>query len=117
MVKALVVTCTPKRSPEPSGTEAATEAAAVAGRLPEDGADVETVRAVDNEDGAHHVISEIPGALADIPAGAGLRVGVVDRTRLPFGRVPRTRGDRLRARGLVGAGTTEGLVVIRAEHT
>ncbi|MER6470620.1 hypothetical protein [Streptomyces collinus] len=42
-MKALVLHCTLKRSPEPSNTEA-----------------------LGNEDGAHHVISEVSGALADI---------------------------------------------------
>ncbi|GAB7110352.1 methyltransferase [Streptomyces phaeofaciens JCM 4814] len=50
-------------------------------------------------------------------AAAGLRAEVVDRARLPFGRVLRSRLPWLRARGLVTRGTTEELVVIRAEHT
>ncbi|MEV7030371.1 HemK2/MTQ2 family protein methyltransferase [Streptomyces sp. NPDC093272] len=48
---------------------------------------------------------------------AGLHARVVDRARLPFGQVLRSRLDWLRARGLTHDGTTEELVVIRAEHT
>ncbi|MFJ9346548.1 HemK2/MTQ2 family protein methyltransferase [Streptomyces sp. NPDC101237] len=48
---------------------------------------------------------------------AGLRARVVDRARLPFGQVLRSRLDWLRAHGLAHDGTTEELVVIRAEHT
>ncbi|MFD6326862.1 HemK2/MTQ2 family protein methyltransferase [Streptomyces sp. NPDC058442] len=48
--------------------------------------------------------------------GAGLRPEVVDRTRLPFGRVLRSRLAWLREQGLAADGTTEELVVIRAEH-
>lgn len=48
---------------------------------------------------------------------AGLRPEVVDRTRLPFGRVLRSRLAWLREQGLAADGTTEELVVIRAEHT
>ncbi|MGW0706343.1 HemK2/MTQ2 family protein methyltransferase [Streptomyces sp. NPDC002643] len=47
--------------------------------------------------------------------GAGLRAEVVDRVRLPFGRVLRSRLGLLRERGLATDGTTEELVVIRAE--
>ncbi|MFF0203918.1 HemK2/MTQ2 family protein methyltransferase [Streptomyces sp. NPDC005017] len=46
---------------------------------------------------------------------AGLRAQVVDRARLPFGQVLRSRLDWLRERGLTAEGTTEELVVIRAE--
>ncbi|MEU9919538.1 flavodoxin family protein [Streptomyces sp. NPDC051001] len=98
-MKALVINCTLKKSPEPSNTEAL--ASVVAERLSKKGVDLDVVRAVDlniapgermdammsetddedrpvaynrvagvvvtgNEDGAHHVISEISGALADI---------------------------------------------------
>ncbi|MFK0157754.1 HemK2/MTQ2 family protein methyltransferase [Streptomyces sp. NPDC090499] len=51
---------------------------------------------------------------------AGMRAEIVDRTRLPFGRVLRSRLGWLRERGLVadrGDQATEELVVIRAEHT
>ncbi|WEO99963.1 HemK2/MTQ2 family protein methyltransferase [Streptomyces sp. FXJ1.172] len=49
---------------------------------------------------------------------AGLRPEVVDRARLPFGRVLRSRLAWLREQGLTTAdGTTEELVVIRGEHT
>jgi len=47
---------------------------------------------------------------------AGLRAEVVDRAVLPFGRVLRSRLTWLRERGLTAGGTTEELVVIRAEH-
>ncbi|MFF3469088.1 HemK2/MTQ2 family protein methyltransferase [Streptomyces sp. NPDC001984] len=47
---------------------------------------------------------------------AGLRPEVVDRARLPFGRVLLSRLAWLRERGLADGGTTEELVVIRAEH-
>ncbi|MFI1361285.1 HemK2/MTQ2 family protein methyltransferase [Streptomyces sp. NPDC020898] len=50
-------------------------------------------------------------------AEAGLRAEVVDRAALPFGRVLRSRLAWLRAQGLTAGGTTEELVVIRAEHT
>ncbi|MFB7509137.1 HemK2/MTQ2 family protein methyltransferase [Streptomyces broussonetiae] len=46
---------------------------------------------------------------------AGLHAEVVDRTRLPFGRVLLSRLAWLRERGLVTGPTTEDLVVIRAE--
>lgn len=100
-VRALIVTCTLKKSPEPSNTEA--PSAVVAVRLSGHDVEVDFVRAVDldiapgvvtdagdgdewprvhaqllesdnrvtgvvvtgNEDGAHHVISEISGSLAD----------------------------------------------------
>ncbi|WP_330456013.1 methyltransferase [Streptomyces sp. NBC_00820] len=48
---------------------------------------------------------------------AGLHGEVVDRARLPFGRVLRSRLTWLRERGLTAGSTTEELVVIRAEHT
>ncbi len=44
-MKALVINCTLKKSPDPSNTEAL--AGVVAERLAKDGADVEVVRAVD----------------------------------------------------------------------
>ena len=48
---------------------------------------------------------------------AGLRAEVVDRTRVPFGPVLRSRLGWLRERGrLAGDATTEELVVIRAER-
>ncbi|WP_406726390.1 HemK2/MTQ2 family protein methyltransferase [Streptomyces sp. GD-15H] len=47
---------------------------------------------------------------------AGLRPEVVDRARLPFGQVLRSRLAWLREQGLTADGTTEELVVIRAEH-
>ena len=47
---------------------------------------------------------------------AGLRAEVVDRARLPFGRVLRSRLSWLREQGLTADGTTEELVVIRAQH-
>ncbi|MFJ6539096.1 HemK2/MTQ2 family protein methyltransferase [Streptomyces sp. NPDC091385] len=49
-------------------------------------------------------------------AAAGLYGEVVDRARLPYGRVLRSRLAWLRERGLTAEGTTEELVVIRAEH-
>ncbi|MFJ8636294.1 HemK2/MTQ2 family protein methyltransferase [Streptomyces sp. NPDC093568] len=48
---------------------------------------------------------------------AGLRAEVVERFRLPYGRVLLSRLGWLRERGLTGDVTTEELVVIRAEHT
>ncbi|WP_234543225.1 HemK2/MTQ2 family protein methyltransferase [Streptomyces shenzhenensis] len=48
---------------------------------------------------------------------AGLRAEVVDRVRLPFGRVLHSRLTWLRESGLVADRTTEELVVIRAAHT
>ncbi|MER7838180.1 HemK2/MTQ2 family protein methyltransferase [Streptomyces sp. NPDC096040] len=48
-------------------------------------------------------------------AEAGLRAEVVDRARLPFGRVLRSRLAWLREQGLTADGTTEELVVIRAQ--
>ncbi|MEV5957889.1 HemK2/MTQ2 family protein methyltransferase [Streptomyces sp. NPDC051987] len=48
---------------------------------------------------------------------AGLRAEVVDRARLPFGRVLHSRLTWLRERGLVADRTTEELVVIRAAHS
>ncbi|MEU0967301.1 HemK2/MTQ2 family protein methyltransferase [Streptomyces sp. NPDC005917] len=48
---------------------------------------------------------------------AGLRAEVVDRARLPYGRVLRSRLTWLREQGLTADGaTTEELVVIRAQH-
>ncbi|MFF4902910.1 HemK2/MTQ2 family protein methyltransferase [Streptomyces sp. NPDC001068] len=55
------------------------------------------------------------GATLTRLAAAGLRAQVVDRTRLPFGQVLLSRLDWLREHGLAGSGTTEELVVIRAE--
>jgi len=50
-------------------------------------------------------------------AEAGMRGGVVDRHRVPFGPVIRSRLAWLRERGLIGHGEqTEELVVIRAEQ-
>lgn len=97
-MKALLISCTLKPSPEKSNTEALAEV--MAGALRDDGIEVSSVRAVDhsippgvesemgegdewpgirsqildseilvvtgNEDGAHHVISEVSGALGDI---------------------------------------------------
>ena len=88
-MKALIVNCTLKPSPEKSNTEALAEV--VAGALRKEEVEVASVRAVDhaippgvesemgegdewpgirrqtgNEDGAHHVISEVSGALGDI---------------------------------------------------
>ncbi|GAA4081750.1 HemK2/MTQ2 family protein methyltransferase [Streptomyces shaanxiensis] len=57
------------------------------------------------------------GATLTRLAEAGLRAEVVDRTLLPFGRVLRSRLAWLREQGLTAEGTTEELVVIRAEHT
>ncbi|MCL8010155.1 HemK2/MTQ2 family protein methyltransferase [Streptomyces sp. AS02] len=57
------------------------------------------------------------GATLTRLAEAGLRAEVVDRTLLPFGRVLRSRQAWLREQGLTSDGTTEELVVIRAEHT
>ncbi|MGX1548106.1 HemK2/MTQ2 family protein methyltransferase [Streptomyces adustus] len=47
---------------------------------------------------------------------AGLDAEIVDRARLPFGRVLRSRLAWLREQGLTADETTEELVVIRAEH-
>ncbi|MFF4120991.1 HemK2/MTQ2 family protein methyltransferase [Streptomyces sp. NPDC001714] len=55
------------------------------------------------------------GATLTRLTAAGLRARVVDRTWLPFGQVLRSRLDWLRERGLTADGTTEELVVIRAE--
>lgn len=63
----------------------------------------------------HSHLCGIDDTLARL-AGAGLRAEVVDRARLPFGRVLRSRLGWLRERGLANGGTTEELVVIRAEH-
>ncbi|MEU2772573.1 HemK2/MTQ2 family protein methyltransferase [Streptomyces sp. NPDC007162] len=51
---------------------------------------------------------------------AGMHAEIIDRTRLPFGRVLHSRLGWLHERGLVADSTgrpTEELVVIRAEHT
>ncbi|MET9736305.1 HemK2/MTQ2 family protein methyltransferase [Streptomyces sp. NPDC006458] len=56
------------------------------------------------------------GATLTRLAGAGLHARIVDRARLPFGQVLRSRLDWLREHGLTTDGTTEELVVIRAEH-
>ena len=63
----------------------------------------------------HSHLCGIDATLARL-ANAGLCAEVVDRTRLPFGRVLRSRLDWLRERGLTGVDTTEELVVIRAER-
>ncbi|MFF2364665.1 HemK2/MTQ2 family protein methyltransferase [Streptomyces sp. NPDC058122] len=63
----------------------------------------------------HSHLSGVEETLARLHAG-GLRAEVVERTRLPFGPVLRSRLGWLRERGLVGGRTTEELVVIRAEH-
>ncbi|MEU2427718.1 HemK2/MTQ2 family protein methyltransferase [Streptomyces sp. NPDC007851] len=47
---------------------------------------------------------------------AGMRSEIVDRARLPFGRVLLSRLGWLRERGLIADRTSEELVVIRAEH-
>lgn len=47
---------------------------------------------------------------------AGLRADVVDRARLPFGRILRSRIAWLREQGLAADDTTEELVVIRGER-
>ncbi|MFJ9821787.1 hypothetical protein ACIRU3_42410 [Streptomyces sp. NPDC101151] len=47
---------------------------------------------------------------------AGLRAEVINRARLPFGRVLRHRPAWLRERKLVTDRMTEELVVIHAEH-
>ncbi|MFJ7075445.1 HemK2/MTQ2 family protein methyltransferase [Streptomyces sp. NPDC098781] len=58
------------------------------------------------------------GATLTRLSDAGLRGKVVDRTRLPFGHVLRSRMAWLNGQGLTADGTTtEELVVIRAEHT
>jgi len=64
----------------------------------------------------HSHLCGIDATLARL-ANAGLRAEVVDRTRLPFGRVLCSRLGWLRDRGLTAGGTTEELVVIRAAHT
>ncbi|MFE2103465.1 methyltransferase, partial [Streptomyces sp. NPDC059468] len=61
----------------------------------------------------HSQVSGVGETLARLRA-AGLRAQVVDRARLPFGRVLRSRLAWLRERGLVADRTTEELVVIRA---
>jgi release factor glutamine methyltransferase len=67
----------------------------------------------------HSHLSGVEETLTRLRA-AGLHAEIVDRTRLPFGRILRSRLGWLRKRGLVSDGadrTTEELVVIRAEHT
>ncbi|MFF4832519.1 HemK2/MTQ2 family protein methyltransferase [Streptomyces sp. NPDC001315] len=63
----------------------------------------------------HSHLNGVEETLARFRA-AGLHAEVVDRVRLPFGRVLRSRLTWLRERGLVADRTTEELVVIRAEH-
>lgn len=63
----------------------------------------------------HSHLCDVDATLARLH-GAGLRAEVVDRARLPFGRVLRSRLGWLRERGLASDGTTEELVVIRARH-
>ncbi|MFE0509088.1 HemK2/MTQ2 family protein methyltransferase [Streptomyces sp. NPDC058964] len=63
----------------------------------------------------HSHLSGVEETLARFGA-AGLRADVVDRVRLPFGRVLRARLAWLRECGLAGDHATEELVVIRAEH-
>ncbi|MFF3991315.1 hypothetical protein ACFY0B_43050 [Streptomyces sp. NPDC001797] len=76
-MKALVINCTLKKSPEPSlrAVDLATAPGAVTdagegdewpGNRPVAHDRVAGVVVTGNEDGAHHVISEISGALADI---------------------------------------------------
>ncbi|MFI6009553.1 HemK2/MTQ2 family protein methyltransferase [Streptomyces sp. NPDC051243] len=57
------------------------------------------------------------GATLTRLARAGLHAEVVDRTRLPFGHVLLSRLAWLREQGLPADGTTEELVVIRAERS
>lgn len=73
-MRALTLNCTLKKSPAPSNTGQL--AGLVADGLREHGVTVESVRVAynrvagvvvtGNEDGAHHVISEIGGALGDV---------------------------------------------------
>ncbi|MGY1499524.1 HemK2/MTQ2 family protein methyltransferase [Streptomyces sp. QTS52] len=65
----------------------------------------------------HSHLCGVDGTLARLDA-AGLRARVVDRALLPYGRVLRSRLTWLREQGLTttAEGTTEELVVIRAEH-
>ncbi|MFC5220315.1 HemK2/MTQ2 family protein methyltransferase [Streptomyces coerulescens] len=63
----------------------------------------------------HSHLCGIDATLASL-ARAGLRAEVVDRFRLPFGRVLRSRLGWMRERGLAVGATTEELVVIRAAH-
>ncbi|MGW2787483.1 HemK2/MTQ2 family protein methyltransferase [Streptomyces populi] len=63
----------------------------------------------------HSHLSGVEETLARLHAG-GLRAEVVERTRLPFGPVLRSRLGWLRERGLLEDRTNEELVVIRAEH-
>lgn len=66
----------------------------------------------------HSHLSGVEETLTRLDA-AGLHAEIVDRTRLPFGRVLRSRLGWLRERGLLAGcvgPTTEELVVIRAEH-
>ncbi|WP_330347929.1 HemK2/MTQ2 family protein methyltransferase [Streptomyces sp. NBC_00582] len=64
----------------------------------------------------HSHLSGVEETLTRLRA-TGLRAEVVDRTRLPYGRVLHSRLAWLRERGLAAGATTEELVVIRAEHT
>ncbi|MET8096538.1 HemK2/MTQ2 family protein methyltransferase [Streptomyces sp. NPDC005236] len=64
----------------------------------------------------HSHLSGVEESLARLRSG-GLSAEVVERTRLPFGPVLRSRAGWLRERGLVAGRTNEELVVIRAEHT
>lgn len=67
----------------------------------------------------HSHLSGVEETLTRLRA-TGLQAEIVDRTRLPFGRVLRSRLGWLRERGLLadGAGwTMEELVVIRAQQT
>ncbi|MET8453909.1 HemK2/MTQ2 family protein methyltransferase [Streptomyces sp. NPDC005209] len=63
----------------------------------------------------HSHLNGVEETLARFRA-AGLHAEVVDRARLPFGRVLRARLAWLRERGLVGDRTFEELVVFRVEH-
>lgn len=63
----------------------------------------------------HSHLSGVEETLARLRE-AGLRAEIVDRTRLPFGRILLSRLGWLRERGLVADRTSEELVVIRAEH-
>ncbi|MFF4537063.1 HemK2/MTQ2 family protein methyltransferase [Streptomyces aureus] len=63
----------------------------------------------------HSHLSGVEETLARLRDG-GLRAQVVERTRLPFGPVLRSRLGWLRERGLLAGRTNEELVVIRAEH-
>ncbi|MFJ7905241.1 HemK2/MTQ2 family protein methyltransferase [Streptomyces sp. NPDC096198] len=63
----------------------------------------------------HSDLCGVPDTLARLE-DRGMRARVVDRTRLPFGRVLRSRLGWLHERGLATSGDIEELVVIRAEH-